>query len=129
MKVDNAGGDMINNELIIPRELLKFKRVQSKSIRQWINRLVQQDKVQDLYNSKQWYEVSNKVIRAYDNHCVICDNKSNSNELNVINLSDIYIYPMNALQPVVMDPITLKDKANIIPLCNKCYKKIKINNK
>lgn len=120
------------DQLIIPRELLKYRvknKSKYKSIKQWINRLVQQDKVQDLYNSKQWYEISNKVIRAYDNHCVVCDNKFNRNELNVINLSDIYIYPMNALQAVVMDPITLKDKANIIPLCNKCLKNFKKINK
>ena len=115
-------------ELVIPNELLKPKRRtkgQSKSFRQWINRLIQQDKLQELYLSKQWYRLSEEVISAYDNHCVMCDKKFNSNELHVINLSDISIYPASALQPVVMDPITLKYKANIIPLCSECYEKIK----
>ena len=119
---------MINKELEIPNELLKPRRRtkgQSKSIRQWINRLIQQDKVQELYLSKQWHRLSEEVISAYDNHCVMCDKKFDSNELHVINLLDISIYPATALQPVVMDPITLKYKANIIPLCNECYEKIK----
>lgn len=120
--------DKISKELVIPKELLKHKRrtkEQSRSIRQWINRLVQEDKIQELYNSRQWYKVRAEVLRAYDNHCVMCDKKFKSNELNVINLSDTTIYPMNIFKPVLIDPNTFKARVNIIPICNECYKKIK----
>lgn len=120
--------DKINKELIIPSELLKYRRRtkgQSRSVRQWINRLVQEDKVQELYNSRQWHKVRAEVLRAYENHCVMCDKKFKSNELNVINLSDITIYPMNIFKPVLIDPNTFKARVNIIPICSECYKKIK----
>lgn len=107
---------MINEDINIPAELLKYERRmkgQYRGIRQWIDRLVREDKI------------SKAILKAYDNHCVICDKKFNSHELNVINLSDITIYPMNAFKPVLIDLNTFKARANIIPICSECYKKIK----
>ena len=120
---------MINEEINIPSELLKYERRmkgQYRGIRQWIDRLVREDKMQEIYNSNQWDKMSKAILKAYDNHCVICDKKFNSHELNVINLSDITIYPMNAFKPVLIDLNTFKARANIIPICSECYKK-KIN--
>lgn len=119
---------MINEEINIPAELLKYERRmkgQYRGIRQWIDRLVREDKIQEIYNSNQWDKMSKAILKAYDNHCVICDKKFNSHELNVINLSDITIYPMNAFKPVLIDLNTFKARANIIPICSECYKKSK----
>ena len=120
---------MINEEINIPAGLLKYERRmkgQYRGIRQWIDRLAREDKIQEIYNSNQWDKMSKAILKAYDNHCVICDKKFNSHELNVINLSDITIYPMNAFKPVLIDLNTFKARANIIPICSECYKK-KIN--
>ena len=121
---------MINEEINIPAGLLKYERRmkgQYRGIRQWIDRLAREDKIQEIYNSNQWDKMSKAILKAYDNHCVICDKKFNSHELNVINLSDITIYPMNAFKPVLIDLNTFKARANIIPICSECYKKSKKN--
>ena len=60
---------MINEEINIPSELLKYERRmkgQYRGIRQWINRLVREDKIQEIYNSNQWDKMSKTILIVWE---------------------------------------------------------------
>ena len=60
---------MINEEINIPAELLKYERRikgQYRGIRQWIDRLVREDKIQEIYNSNQWDKMSKTILIVWE---------------------------------------------------------------
>lgn len=60
---------MINEEMNIPAELLKYERRikgQYRGIRQWIDRLVREDKIQEIYNSNQWDKMSKTILIVWE---------------------------------------------------------------
>ncbi len=120
--IDKDLGNKINNELVIPK--IDYE-IQSKELTKWIQKLIEEGKLIYFYQSAKWKAVRRKVLEAYNNECVLCKmngkittTTNNGKSLQVHHMREIELYPMYGLQPIIIDILTGKEVANLIPLCN-----------
>ena len=93
---------MINEEINIPAGLLKYERRmkgQYRGIRQWIDRLVREDKIQEIYNSNQWDKMSKVILKAYDGGYTEKDAILALDRLQTIEITRIKKYGTMGIQP------------------------------
>ena len=123
--------DKINEELEIPK--IYYDRPNKDFINQ-VKRWIEEDKQIYFYHNSKWLKLRQEVLHAYHNECVLCKmdgkitNKSKSNRsLECHHMYELELYPEYCLSPIIIDPITGKKIANIIPLCTAHH--LQIHNK
>lgn len=119
--------DKINKELVIPDfETETLNKDFIKQVKKWI----EEDKQIYFYHNSKWLKLRQEILRTYHNECVLCkllngkitthDNRLKNGEyrgLQIHHMKEIELYPEYCLSPTVIDIMTGKKVANLIPLC------------
>ena len=113
--------DKINKELVIPRfEIDRTNKDFIKQVKRWIR----VDKQVYFYHNSKWLKLRQKLLQAYHNECVLCklSGKTTTHSkvdkgLECHHMYELELYPEYCLSPTVIDIMTGKKVANIIPLC------------
>lgn len=91
-----------------------------KELRQWIEKLIEENKLYKFYKSRLWIEKKEKVLKEFHNECMWCKERGKiSKAEEVHHMQYVKKYPELALEEFY----TYQGKLyrNLIPLCHDCH--------
>lgn len=93
-----------------------------KELRQWIEKLIEENKLYKFYKSKPWIEKKEKVLKEFHNECMWCKEKGKiSKAEEVHHVQYVKKHPELALDEFYT--YQGKQYRNLIPLCHDCHDK------
>lgn len=91
-------------------------------LKQWIEQLMQEDKLYRFYKSKEWQKKKDKVLKEFHNECAWCKEKGRiSLATQVHHIQYVKTHPELALDEYYIHKG--KRYRNLVPLCHDCHDK------
>lgn len=86
----------------------------------WVSKLIEEDRLEEFYNSKEWRRLRKEVLVEYKHECQDCKDKGYYNKANTVHHNQfVRKHPRFALSKTY----TFQGKVyiNLIPLCHNCH--------
>ncbi|MGN1156190.1 MAG: HNH endonuclease [Agathobacter sp.] len=91
-----------------------------KELKQWITRLIQENKIYKFYKSKEWIKLRNEILFESHYECAKCKARGKiSKAVTVHHVQHVRKYPELALSKTYI--FKGKEYKNLIPLCHDCH--------
>lgn len=88
---------------------------------QWINKLIEEDKLWKFYKSKQWIQLRTEVLEEHHNECYICRQQGKITRADTVHhVNYVREKPQLALSKYYIDNNGNK-QLNLIPICKACH--------
>lgn len=89
----------------------------------WVSKLIEEDRLEDFYNSKYWRRLRKEVLDYYKSECQICKSRGFFTKANhVHHVQYVRKHPRYALSKTYT--FNGKEYVNLIPLCHNCHEEI-----
>ena len=96
---------------------------------QWINKLIEEDKLWKFYKSKQWIQLKTEVLEEHHNECYICRQQGKITRADTVHhVNYVREKPQLALSKYYIDNNGNK-QLNLIPICKACHNKVHYKDK
>ena len=96
---------------------------------QWINKLIEEDKLWKFYKSKQWIQLKTEVLEEHHHECYICRQQGKITRANTVHhVNYVREKPQLALSKYYIDNNGNK-QLNLIPICKACHNKVHYKDK
>lgn len=89
----------------------------------WISKLIEEDRLEKFYNSKEWRKLRREVLTEHKNECQMCKAKGFYKRANTVHhVQYVRKHPRYALSKTYV--FQEKEYKNLIPLCHDCHEEI-----
>ena len=89
----------------------------------WISRLIEEDKLEEFYNSPAWRKLRKEVLKEYKHECQECKARGYYTRANhVHHVQYVNKHPRLALSKTYI--FQGKEYINLIPVCKNCHETI-----
>lgn len=86
----------------------------------WISRLIEEDRLEEFYSSKEWRKLRKEVLAEHKNECQDCKDKGYYTKADTVHHNQfVRKHPRLALSKVYT--FQGKEYKNLIPLCHDCH--------
>lgn len=91
-----------------------------EQVERWVSKLIAENRLEDLYNSKWWRKVRKEVLNEYKSECQDCKAKGFFTKATTVHhVQYVKKHPRYALSKTYT--FQGKEYKNLIPLCHDCH--------